>query len=397
MPGHKGLRRIVWGALAVGAVAAIWWAMRPRPVEVDVAAVSRGPLAATVSGEGKTRVIDLFDVAAPVDGQLLRVTVQPGDVLAADAVIARVAPVASRPLDARSRAQAEAAAAEAKAALARAQASEQEAEVAVEHVDSELVRTRQLATSGAIPTADAEHAGHQSEMRHHDLDAARAAVQEARAELARATAMLAPGDAADATVDVKSPAAGRVLRVVRESAGPVAAGTPLVEIGDTAKLEVIADLLSTDAAQVRPSAAATITGWGGPARIPAHVRRVDPAAFTKISSLGLEEQRVHVILDLDGPPPVGLGHDYRVDAAVVVWETKGALRVPSSALFRSGERWAVYVVDDGRARVTTVDAGATDGAWTVVTSGVGDNDSVVVEPSDAVRDGTRVAGAPARQ
>jgi HlyD family secretion protein len=188
-----------------------------------------------------------------------------------------------------------------------------------------------------------------------------------------------------------------VLRVVRESAGPVTAGTPLVEIGDTTKLEVIADLLSTDAAQVRPGAAATITGWGGSERIAARVRRVDPAAFTKVSSLGLEEQRVHVILDLAGAPPSGLGHDYRVDAAVVVQDDKDALRVPSSALFRDGARWAVYVVDDGRARVTPVDIGVTDGAATVATSGVHEGDAVIVEPSDAVRDGTRVAGVAARE
>jgi HlyD family secretion protein len=394
MRGRKALRRIFWGGAVLGAVAAIVWAMRPRPVEVEVATVTRGPLAATVSGEGKTRVIDLFDVAAPVDGQLLRVTVQPDDVVAADAVVARVAPIASRPLDARSRAQAEAAVAEAKAAVARAQATEQEASVAVEHADSELARDQKLASGGAIPAADAEHAGHQSEMRHHDLDAARAAVQQARAELARASAVLAPGDASDAAVDVKSPVAGRVLRVLRESAGPVVAGTPLVEIGDTTKLEVIADLLSTDAAQVRPGAAATITGWGGAERIAARVRRVDPAAFTKVSSLGLEEQRVHVVLDLVGAPPAGLGHDYRVDAAVVIWDSKDALRVPSSALFRDGDRWAVYADDDGRARVTPVDIGASDGASTVVTSGVHEGDRVVVEPSDAVRDGTPVKARP---
>jgi HlyD family secretion protein len=391
MRAHNGMRRIFWGGAVLGAVALLVWALRPRPVEVDAATASRGPLAATVSGEGKTRVIDLFDVAAPVDGQLLRVTVQPGDIVTADSVVARVAPVTSRPLDARSRAQAEAAVAEGNAALARAQANEQEAAVAVEHDDSELGRTRKLAADGALPAADAEHAGHESEMRHHDLEAARAVVQQARAELARANAVLAPGTAADATVEVKAPAAGRVLRVLRESAGPVSAGTPLVELGDTAKLEVIADLLSSDAAQVRPGAVATITGWGGAARVGAHVRRIDPAAFTKISSLGLEEQRVHVTLDLDGAPPAGLGHDYRVDAAVVVWESKDVVRVPSSALFRSGERWAVYRVDDGRAQVALVDIGATDGEWTVVTSGIGAGDAVIVEPSDAVRDGTRVA------
>jgi HlyD family secretion protein len=398
MRGRKTLRRIFWSAVALGAVAAIVWALRPRPVEVEIVTAARGSLAATVSGEGKTRVIDLFDVAAPVDGQLVRITVQPGDAVTADAVVARIAPIASRPLDARSRAQAEAAVAEARAALARAQATEQEAAVAVEHADSELARDQKLAGNGALPAADAEHAGHLSSMRHHDLDAAHAAVQQARAELVRVNAVLAPGDTADKAVDVTSPSSGHVLRVVRESAGPVAAGTPLVEIGDVTTLEVVADLLSTDAAAVRPGARATITGWGGQAPIAARVRRVDPAAFTKISALGLEEQRVHVVLDLVGAPPVGLGHDYRIDVAIVVWESKDALRVPSSALFRSGDRWAVYVVDDGDARVTPVDIGASDGAWTVATAGIHDGDAVIAEPSDAVRDGTRVTAlaGPAR-
>jgi HlyD family secretion protein len=179
--------------------------------------------------------------------------------------------------------------------------------------------------------------------------------------------------------------------VVKESAGPVAAGAPLLEIGDVARLEVDADLLSSDAAEVRPGAAATVTGWGGPAVLQARVRRIDPAAFTKVSALGLEEQRVHVVVDLTDPPPPGLGHDYRVDVAVVVWEGRDALRVPSTALFRVGNRWAVFRVVDGRARRLLVDLGPTDGTLTVVTAGLQDGDEVITQPSDMIEDGTRVS------
>jgi HlyD family secretion protein len=171
----------------------------------------------------------------------------------------------------------------------------------------------------------------------------------------------------------------------------VAAGTPLVEVGDVGSLEVSAELLSSDAAAVRSGARGTITGWGGPQAIRARVRRIDPAAFTKVSALGLEEQRVHVVLDLATPPPPGLGHDYRVDVAVVVWEGRDVVRVPSTALFRVDQRWAVFVVRDGRARRTLVDVGPTDGTWTVATSGVHEGDTVVTQPSDAIRDGTRLA------
>jgi HlyD family secretion protein len=177
---------------------------------------------------------------------------------------------------------------------------------------------------------------------------------------------------------------------VRESAGPVAAGTPLLEVGDVTRLEVDADLLSSDAAEVRPDAAATVTGWGGPATLRARVRRIDPAAFTKVSALGLEEQRVHVMLDLIEPPPPGLGHDYRVDVSIAVWEGQNVLRVPSTALFRAGDRWAVFRVTDSRAHRVLVELGPTDGTSTVVTAGLEDGDAVITQPSDTIEDRTRV-------
>jgi HlyD family secretion protein len=388
-------RSFVGIAVIVVVATAIAWAMRSQPVAVATAVVQPGALVVTASAEGRTRVKELYVVSAPVDGQLERVIVHAGDVVAIDVAVAEIRPGASRPLDPRSRAEAAAAVKVAEAAVARADAGEREARAALVHSDSLLDTTRRLAENGAVPQADLLHSGHEAEIRSRAVEGAAAASRTARAELARVRAVLAPATTGPGQPTVvHAPAAGRILRVLRESAGPVAAGTPLLEVGDVANLEVHVDLLSGDAANVRPGAAATITGWGGPQPIRAQVRRVDPAAFTKVSALGLEEQRVHVVLDLVEAPPAGLGHDYRVDAAIVVWEGKNVLRAPSTALFRSGERWTVFVVRDGRARRTFVDIGATDGKWTATNGGLKEGDAVIVQPSDAVQDGTRVRPSP---
>ncbi len=387
----KRTKTAVWLGVLAALVVAVAWSLRPQPLVATVATVTRGPLAATVSAEGRTRVTDLYVIAAPVDGQLERVVAHAGDAVAADATVAEIRPAASRPLDPRTRAEASAAVTTAEAAVARADAAEREARMALEHADSLLSTARQLTDKGAAPRADLEHRGHEAEMRRRAAEGAAAAARQARAELARARAVLAPATAKPGQpTPVQAPVAGRILRVLRESAGPVAAGTPLLEVGDTAHLEVHADLLSSDAANVRPGADATVTGWGGPKPIHARVRRIDPAAFTKVSALGLEEQRVHVVLDLTDPAPPGLGHDYRVDAAVVVWESKDVLRAPSTALFRSTDRWTVFVVRDGRARKLPVDVGPSDGTTTAITNGLNEGDSVIVQPSDVIDDGTRI-------
>ncbi len=389
---NKALRRVLWLLGALGALAVSVWVLLPAPVAVDAVVVSRGRLVAGVSAEGKTRVRQLYEVPAPVDGTLERISLQPGDDVTPDGVVARIAPIASRPLDPRAQAEAVAALAAARAAVTRADATAQEAKAALEHADSKLATSRSLADSGALPTQDAVHAGHEAEIRRRAVDEARAAASEARAELARASAVagVAKGGGG-AALDVKPPAVGRVLRILHESGGPVAAGTPLLEIGDVTRLEIVADLLSSDAAEVELGASATISGWGG-ADLRARVRRIDPAAFTKISALGLEEQRVHVILDLVDPPPQNLGHDYRVDVRVATWEGRDVLRVPSTALFRHGQRWAVYVVRGGRASLASVEVGPNDGKWTAIERGLSAGEIVVTQPSDEVRDGVRVRG-----
>jgi HlyD family secretion protein len=391
MTRRKNLRRLVWLVVAVVALSGLFWAIWPKPVAVETMVISRGPLAAAVSAEGKTRVRHLYEVSAPVDGTLERITVQPGDPVTPNSIVARIAPIASRPLDPRARAEAQAAVTAARAAVSRADAAEREAQVATEHAHSKLETSRNLAERGAVPRNEAVHAGHEAELRKRALEEARATARQARADLARASATVGAthGTSGDAVVEVRPPEAGRILRIVRESGGPIAAGAPLVEIGDVTELEVVADLLSSDAAEVAPGASATIMGWGG-APLRARVRRIDPAGFTKVSALGLEEQRVHVILDLVDAPPPSLGHGFRVDARVVVWEGADVLRVPSTALFRHGQHWAVYAVRDGRARLVTVEVGRSDGTWTVIERGLASGDLVVIQPSDEVRDGTRV-------
>lgn len=393
MKQRNHLTRWLWLAAVLALTAGIVWALWPKPIEVESVRVDRGPLAATAASiDGHTRVKQLFVVASPVDGELERIVLQPGDVVSPTSVVAQIWPVASRPLDPRSRSDALAAIEIARAEVARAEATEREAEVGLQHADSDRVRDDKLVASGAIPASEAEHQGHQTEMRRQALEAARAASREARAQLARANAALSPDRprGAEPASIVRAPAAGRVLRIVRESAGPVAAGAPLVELGDPTQLEIVADLLSSDAAQVHPGAAANVTGWGGKA-LAARVRKVEPAAFTKVSALGLEEQRVHVILDLAEAPPPELGHAYRVDVAITVWEGSDVVRVPATALFRDGDAWAVFVIRDGRARSANVEIGASDGTFTVITRGLAAGEIVVAQPSDLIRDGTRVA------
>lgn len=386
----RSARRYVWLAMASAAAAALGWLMRTSPVVVETARAERGTLAATVGGEGKAQVEQLYVVLAPVDGELERIASSPGDAVELDEVVARIEPIASRPLDARSRSEAVAAVAAAQAAVVRADAAQQQAAVALEHAKSLFDQAQKLASGAAVPTSQAEHAGHETQIRRHALEEATAAAQQARAQLARAIAVLSPRGRGGDAIGVRAPAAGRILRVSREDAGPVSAGTPLLEIGDTSRLEVVADLLSDDAALVRPGASATISSAGRAQPTPARVERVDPAAFVKLSALGLEEQRVHVVLSLLEPPPPGLGHGYRVDVAIVVWQGKDVLRVPSTALFRSGDRWAAFVLRGGKARLVHVETGHSDATWTIVHNGLREGETVIAQPTDEVRDGVRV-------
>lgn len=388
-------RPVKWSvrtALAVALIGAVAWALRPRPIVVETAQATRGVLEATVTGEGKTRVRDLFVVAAPVDGELERIVARAGDTVSSGVVIARIWPVAPRPLDARSRAEARAAVTAARAAIGRAEAAEKEALGALTHAESQLATARTLSAAGAAASKDFEHAGHEVEIRRQGVKASRGALDVARAELVRAEAAAAVStDQAGRTVTpVRSPTSGRIVRVLHGNAGPVAAGTPLVEVGNVADIEIVADFLTSYAMSVTAGAKATIQDWGGPQPLAARVRHVEPGAYTKISALGLEEQRVPIVLDLVSDRPPQFGHDFRVNVAIVVWTGQDVLTVPSTALFRVGEAWAVYAVSSGRAHLTRVRVGRSDEIRSVIEEGLSSGDEVVVQPSDALRDGSRV-------
>jgi HlyD family secretion protein len=385
--------RIVAVAAGAAIVAAAVWALRPAPIAVETAVASRGALTATVIAEGRTRVKNLYVVAAPVDGDLERIAAQPGDAIAPGAVVARLWPLTARPLDARTRAEAESAVAAARSAVSQAEALAREAASALTHAESQSATTRTLAKQGVTAPNEAEHAEHQTQIQRGAVDAADAALVRARADLRRAEATAANDlvRGGRTTTPVAAPVYGRILRVLHESAGPVVAGTPLLEIGNVDELEVTADLLTADAVQVKPGAPAEIGNWGGPEPVRATVRRVDPAAFTKVSALGLEEQRVRTVLDVVEPQPVGPGHDFRVTVAIAVWTGNNVLRAPSTALFRRGNEWAVFVVRDGRAHITPVVTGRADGTHTVIERGLAAGDVVAVQPSDLLVDGARVS------
>lgn len=390
----RALKRTIQSAAAAAMVGASAWALRPRPIAVEIATAARGALDTTVTAEGKTRVKDLFVVAAPVDGELERIALKAGDHVVPDAVIATIWPIAPRPLDARARAEAVATVSAARAAVQRADAAEKEAENALSHAESVRETALTLAARGAGPPKDVDHAEHDVAIRREAVKESRAALDVARAELVRATAAVTPAtQVGRAGTPVRTPVAGRILRVLHESAGPVTVGTPLAEVGNTTAIEVAADFLTTDAMSVQPGARATIYDWGGPAPLAARVRRIEPGAFTKVSALGLEEQRVSIVLDLLGEPPPNFGHDFHVNVAVVVWTGHDVLTIPSTALFRTGQDWAVFTVVEGRAHLTRVEAGRSDNTRTVIDRGLHEGEQVVVQPSDALQDGSRVVTA----
>lgn len=386
-------RRLLLSIVVIGSLLAI--ALWPSAVAVDVAAVSRGPLAVTIDEEGRTRVRDRFVVTAPVTGRILRIELEPGDRVARGDVLARVQPESPPLLDARSRAEALATAESAQATLGHARAEEQRARAALAQAQRELARTRRLTAAGVTTTQDLDVREADARVAEEAVNAAVFAVRAASAEVERARARVAPPVSAgvDRAVVVKAPVDGVVLRRLRESESVVPAGEPLIEIGDPRRIEIVTDLLSTDAVRVTPGARATIEQWGGDSALAATVRRIEPAGFTKVSALGVEEQRVNVVLDFvdEGEDWVPLGDGYRVETRVVLWEAPNVLKVPTNALFRDNAQWAVYVASGGRARRTIVEIGHQTAQEAEVLDGLAEGASVIVHPGDLVRDGTRIA------
>jgi HlyD family secretion protein len=386
-------RRVLgFAAVIAGLLAVVLW---PTAVQVDVAAVSTGPLVVTVDEEGVTRVRDRFVVSAPVSGHVLRIELEPGDRVKRGQVVAVLRGEPPPLLDARTRAEAQAAVESATAALGRARAEEERAKATLAQVQRDLIRVRELADSHVVAKQELEAREADAQVAHQTANAAAFAVRTAMSEVQRAQARVAPSsvDRPGRMVSVKAPVDGVVLKRLRESEAVVPAGDALVEIGDPASLEIVADLLSTDAVRVKAGARVVIEEWGGEGSLEARVRRIEPAGFMKISALGVEEQRVNVVLDFaesSGAERLALGDGYRVEIRVVMWESEDVLTVPTSALFRHGEAWAVYTIDRGRARRTIIGVGHRTGQMAEVLSGLAPGTRVILHPGDTLVDGARV-------
>jgi HlyD family secretion protein len=382
----------------VAVLALVVLIFRPAPVRVDVARAVRGPLQVTVDEEGKTRVRDRFVMAAPVAGRVERITLDEGDVVEPGTVAARIHPL---PLDPRARAEATARLDAAQAEQRAADARVEQARAALEQARRAGNRARQLAAAGTLSAQEREQAELAETTQEKELEAAtfaaRAAVynvEAARAALlaptGNAEALVAPcGESDAACIALRSPIHGRVLRVPEESERVVAVGTPLIELGDPSALEVVVDVLSADAVKVHPGALMLIDDWGGPGTLRARVRLVEPAAFTKVSALGVEEQRVNVIADFLQPAD-SLGDGYRLEARIVVWESDDVLKIPSSALFRRGSVWNVFVAEGGRARRRALEIGHRSGLEVEVLQGIEPGETAILHPSDQIDDGVRV-------
>lgn len=383
---------VVVAALAAGVI----WLTRPKPTGVETARAVEGRLEATLDEEGRTRVRDRYVISSTVTGNVRRPELHPGDAVEAGAVVARILPADPAPLDARSRTEAEGRVRLADAALRQARSVVDRARGAWEFSRTEAARVRRLAAAGALPERDLTQAEFQERGRADEVASAQFAARGASYELDNARALLSRvthSETAHDEITLRSPVRARVLRVTQASGGVVAAGTPLMELGDTEALEVVVDLLTADALQVVPGARVHLDPGGSAAVLEGQVRLVEPAAFTRVSALGVEEQRVNVLIDLREPPERwrALGDGWRVEAHIVAWEGARVLTVPLGALFRRGGEWCAFVIEGGKARRRVVSIGHQGGGLVEVTRGLRTGAQVIVHPPDRLEDGEAVA------
>lgn len=391
---RRTLLVIILILLVVGATV---YGFYPRAVDVDVAVAMRGPLRVTIEEEGRSRLRDRFIITAPTAGYLQRVKFKVGDLIKQGQSVIFLEPLRSPVLDARSRADAEAVVSAAEASVSSAQERERAVAADADYLDRRLERLKNLYEKGSISGDQLDQTQAEAKKARAGLLAARAAVDVARSELARARTVLKNYTAADAAtqnniVAVVSPVTGSIFRIYRESEGVVNIGEPLLEVGDVRNLEVRVDVLSSDAVKIKSGTSVLIKRWGGEGTLTGVVRIVEPVGFTKVSSLGVEEQRVLIIVDITSPPPLWqrLGDGYRLEAQFIVWENKNVLQIPAGALFRQGEDWSVFVSEKGRAVTRKVQLGKRNALAAEIVSGLAENETVIVHPDDTIFDGTRI-------
>lgn len=392
-------RVITWGALCSLLIAGLVYAFWPRPVLVDLAVVKRGPLVVTVDEEGETRVRDVFVVSSSVTGRLRRIERDVGDaVVAGKTVVAHIEPIDPAFLDVRSEAEAKAAVQAALAAKALSEARLLEVQAELDYARAEWTRARGLIRNVTITERALDQAERSFRTRTAAVATVKAELKMRESELAKARARLvSPIETQKlhgtcACVQVIAPVSGRILRLIRESEGVIQAGDSLMEIGNAQDLEIVADFLSTDAVKVEPGQRVIIEEWGKNEPLAGRVRRVEPYGFTKVSALGIEEQRVNVIIDFADPPArwKRLGHGFRVEVRVVLWEHETVMRLPLTALFRVDNQWNVFVDESGRAHRRAIEIGRSNGLMVEITAGLSEGERVVLHPSDRVSEGVRV-------
>ncbi len=380
---HRVRRWLPWAGaiLLVSLLVAGFW---PRPLTVETTRLVKGAMRDTVNEEGKTRIKQRFVVSAPVSGQLRRIPFKAGaTVKAGETVLAVIDPPTPPLLDLRSRALAEARLDAAAAALEKARANHH-------FQTNELNRLTRLYKENTITIQELETAQNRETAAARDTAVAEGAFRQAEAELAVFSAGTTPGAA---PTEIKSPITGQVLRVFEESSRLLVSGTPLLEVGDPTDLEVVIEVLSRDGATIAPGTKVLLEHWGGKVPLEGRVRLVEPAAFTKVSALGVEEQRVRVIADLLTTPDQrpSLGDAFRVEARIVVWEAEQVLKIPTGALFRRGQDWAAFTLENGRARLQIIKIGHSSDTEAQVLDGLQENDEVILYPGDRIKDGQKIA------
>lgn len=380
--------------LGVGVIAALaYWAFRPAAVPADFVTVESGDLEVTVNEEGRTRVRDRFVVSAPLPGQMRRIELEPGDPVVAKTVVAQFEPADPALLDVRTRAELEARVRAAESAIGSARAERDRIQAELKFAQADLARSRTLVEERVIAAREMEAAERQAEALRRALQSAEFAIRtsEYQLQVARAGLLQSRGGAAR-TIPLYSPVDGVVLRVIQESEAVVPTGQPLLEVGDVRDLEIVSDLLSSAAVRVQAGQPVRIEQWGGETPLRGRVRRVEPSGFTKISALGVEEQRVNTIIDFEDPPDArpSLGDGFRVEVRIIVSSRQSVIKVPTSSLLRHEPDWAVYAVENDRAVRRIIQIGQRNGLEAEVISGLNEGERIIAYPSDSVAEGVKV-------
>ncbi len=395
----KWRRSIFWLIILLLIITGLIFAFRPQAIAVDFVKVKSGSLVVTVEEEGETRIKDVYVLSAPVTGRMLRIDAEVGDeVAAAETLIAQIKPIDPEFLDVRSEEESRAAVKTAEASLKLAEAQLVEAESEFEFATSELDRAKKLIQKQVIPEREMDNAKREFKSKRAGVNTAKAALRARQFELAQARAhLVSPADLQTNDADcqcitILSPITGKILQVLNESEGVISMGTPLVEIGDPLDLEIVVDFLSTDAVKIKPGQRVIIDEWGGSDNLQGIVRKIEPFGFTKTSALGIDEQRVNVIIDLNDNIEKWqrLGHGYQIEASVVLWENDESLKVPLTALFRDNEKWAVFIEQENYAKLQHVQVGQRNTLEAEITEGLSVGDQVILHPSNQIADGVRI-------